>query len=264
MTRTSNSNLKPAAKKAGKASKVTQEDGDEVIVPVVSPNSTPIKKKPGKVSKFAKKSAVVVKPKLAKGHYCSVCEIKGDLLLTWYTVVGKDKMEDPFTKPLKDYVDVGLKNHADGMKGENQKFVEDTRIIMQCSRRNPDGSKMKQKSNSPFDWMQCVHQIPEEVKDRKKYRNKILGLMVNKMMDLQKGSEYPQQYQPANDLTQDPLEPACVKIPDSEVADLILAFYEIKTAEDVKEFGKCEQMMDFFSHSGTGEKALITKINMKV
>ena len=279
MTRSSSSPSKPAPKKASKSAKNSddkektpktskvarmpnKDDSSDIEEPAtVSPGNSP-----SRVSKFARKSTgVVVSAKLQSGHYGSVIEIKGNLLLTWFSVVSKDKIQDPFTKPFKDYVDLGLANQRDGIKSPEQKFVEDTRIIMMCSRKAADGTEMKQKKGSSFEWKQCVHQIPADITDKPKYRKKILKMVVSKMMDIQKTVQYPQEYKEASDLTTQNLDPANHKIPDMEVADMVLAFYDmIKTKEDIQEFKAIGGLEDFFDSNSTGVKCLQAKMNQLV
>ena len=160
-----NLDSKPAAKVAAKASK-TQEDAPEVVA--VTPGNSPARI-PAKISKFARKTTgIVVSAKMQNGHYGSVVQIKGGMLLTWFSVVSKDKIQEPFTKPFKDYVDTGLAHKRDGISSPESKFVEDTKIIMICSCCNADGSEMKQKKGSGSAWKQCLHMLPEDVKDKAK------------------------------------------------------------------------------------------------
>ena len=233
--------------------------------PATSPAKKPASKGKKTPCKFAFAKRAVVGGKAAAGHYITVCEMRGNFVITFCLQVSKSGSHvEPFTKFLKEYIDTGLSDFKNSANSEHAKFVRDTHLVMMCPRRGKDGKVLNQHPEKPYPWFQYVHRLPDSVIDSAKMRADIQKKMTNLMNKVsEKRSEFHVIYSRGMDFTPgDDLKSMDHRMLDKDVAELVLAHYDIQTTERVKEFAGTSDFEDFFTSETKGIEELQAAIQL--
>ena len=244
------------------------------LPPAKSPGASataPAKKTPAKGKKTACKFAnnsrsIVAATRSVPGHYISVCQLKGNIFISWPVLVGRDGVHsEPFTKFLKEFVEKGLADATNEANTEQAKFVRETNLTMMCPRRGRNGQEMPQSDNKAYPWMQYVHRIPTNCQDTKLARFRVQQKVIKKMNELStQYSRYPSEYSAGPDLTNSGgYVTVDHRILDVDIARLVFGLYKIPNEARVKEFVNTTDFDAFFSVEAVGEKALLKYFDYK-